>query len=82
MMVAFLPAFDFSGFLFEIASMPAPFAAFAAIVPARYYVRGCRPSSSPATSARCWCPHAAPLLAMSTVLFAAHCPQHPEQRLD
>ena len=40
MLVAFLPGMFFSGFLFEIASMPAPLRAFSAIVPARYYVRG------------------------------------------
>jgi len=40
MLAAFLPGVFFSGFLFEIASMPAPLRAFAAIVPARYYVRG------------------------------------------
>ncbi len=39
MLVAFLPGLYFSGFLFEIASMPAPLRAFATIVPARYYVR-------------------------------------------
>lgn len=40
MLVAFLPGLYFSGFLFEIASMPAVLRAFAAIVPAGYYVRG------------------------------------------
>ena len=40
MLVAFLPGLYFSGFLFEVASMPAPLRAFAAIVPAYYYVPG------------------------------------------
>jgi ABC-2 type transport system permease protein len=39
MLVAFLPGLFFSGFLFEVASMPAPLRAFAAIVPAKYYVQ-------------------------------------------
>lgn len=34
----FLPAFALSGFLFEIASMPAPIRALTHIVPARYFV--------------------------------------------
>ena len=40
MLVAFLPGMFFSGFLFEVASMPALLRAFSAIVPATYYVRG------------------------------------------
>jgi len=40
LLLAFLPGLYFSGFMFEIASMPAPLRAFAVIVPARYYVRG------------------------------------------
>jgi drug efflux transport system permease protein len=40
MLVAFLPGVYFSGFLFEIASMPAPLRLFSTIVPAKYYVRG------------------------------------------
>jgi ABC-2 type transport system permease protein len=40
MLVAFLPGVFFSGFIFEIASMPAPLRLFSRIVPARYYVQG------------------------------------------
>ena len=40
LLVAFLPGMFFSGFLFEVASMPTVLRAFAAIVPAGYYVRG------------------------------------------
>jgi ABC-2 type transport system permease protein len=40
MLIAFLPNFYFSGFLFEVASMPAPLRALSVAVPARYYVRG------------------------------------------
>jgi ABC-2 type transport system permease protein len=35
---AFLPAMMLSGFIFEIASMPAPVRAFTTIIPARYFV--------------------------------------------
>ena len=40
MLVAFLPGVFFSGFIFEIASMPWPLRAFSRVVPARYYVQG------------------------------------------
>ena len=40
MLVAFLPGVFFSGFMFEIASMPWPLRWFSVIVPARYYVQG------------------------------------------
>jgi ABC-2 type transport system permease protein len=39
MLTSFMPGLFFSGFIFEIASMPAPLRAFAAFVPARYYVQ-------------------------------------------
>jgi ABC-2 type transport system permease protein len=38
MLASFLPGLFFSGFIFEIASMPAPLRAFSALVPARYFV--------------------------------------------
>src|SRR5208337_649942 len=38
MLASFLPGFFFSGFIFELASMPAPLRAFSALVPARYFV--------------------------------------------
>ncbi len=40
MMTAFLPGLFFSGFIFELSSMPTPLQAFSAIVPARYFVKG------------------------------------------
>ncbi|NND89556.1 MAG: ABC transporter permease [Granulosicoccus sp.] len=40
LLTAFLPAFLLSGFLFEIASMPAPIRAITGIVSARWYVEG------------------------------------------
>ncbi|MBT3071707.1 ABC transporter permease [Rhodomicrobium sp. Az07] len=39
MITAFLPALFFSGFIFEISSMPGPLQAFSALIPAKYYVR-------------------------------------------
>jgi ABC-2 type transport system permease protein len=38
LMGAFLPAFDLSGFIFEIDAMPAPIRAVTYILPARYFV--------------------------------------------
>jgi ABC-2 type transport system permease protein len=38
LMAAFLPAFELSGFIFEIDSMPAPIRLFTQILPARYFV--------------------------------------------
>ena len=39
MMASFLPGLFFSGFIFELSSMPAPLRAFSALVPARYFVQ-------------------------------------------
>lgn len=39
MLVSFMPGLFFSGFLFEVASMPAPLRAIATVVPAKYYVQ-------------------------------------------
>jgi ABC-2 type transport system permease protein len=38
MLASFLPGLFFSGFIFELASMPAPLRAFSQLVPARYFV--------------------------------------------
>ena len=38
LIAAFLPAFELSGFIFEISSMPAPIRAITLFLPARYYV--------------------------------------------
>ncbi|MGO9458741.1 MAG: ABC transporter permease [Rhodomicrobium sp.] len=38
MLASFLPGLFFSGFIFELASMPAPLRAFSALVPAKYFV--------------------------------------------
>ena len=81
MLVAFLPGVYFSGFLFEIASMPAPLRAFAAIVPARYYVRGLQTIFLAGDIAAVLVPCTAILLVMSTVLLALTA-RNTRQRLD
>lgn len=69
MLAAFLPGLYFSGFLFEVASMPAPLRAFAVIVPARYYVRGLQTIFLAGDIGSVLIPCSAVLIAMSTVLF-------------
>ena len=81
MLVAFLPGLYFSGFLFEIASMPAPLRAFAAIVPARYYVRGLETIFLAGDITAVLVPTSAILVLMSVVLFALTA-RNTKQRLD
>lgn len=81
MLVAFLPGLYFSGFLFEIASMPAVLRAFALIVPARYYVSGLQTIFLAGDIAAVLVPCTAVLLLMSTVLFALTA-FNTKQRLD
>jgi drug efflux transport system permease protein len=70
MMVAYLPAVYFSGFLFEIASMPAPLRAFAAIVPAKYYVQGLQTIFLAGDIGAVLLPATAVLAGMAVLLFA------------
>jgi ABC-2 type transport system permease protein len=70
MLVAFLPGMYFSGFLFEVASMPPPLRLFAKIVPAGYYVRGLQTIFLVGDVWAVILPSAAVLLFMSTILFA------------
>ena len=81
MLVAFLPGVYFSGFLFEIASMPAPLRAFATIVPARYYVRGLQTIFLAGDIAAVLVPCTAILLLMSAVLLGLTA-LNTRQRLD
>ncbi len=69
MLVAFLPGLYFSGFLFEVASMPAPLRAFATIVPAGYYVRGLTTIFMAGDIAAVLVPASAILLLMAAILF-------------
>jgi ABC-2 type transport system permease protein len=70
MMVAYLPGVYFSGFLFEIASMPAPLRAFAAIVPAKYYVQGLQTIFLAGDIGAVLLPASAVLAGMAVLLFA------------
>jgi ABC-2 type transport system permease protein len=81
MMLAFLPGVYFSGFLFEVASMPAPLRAFATIVPARYYVRGLQTIFLAGDIASVLVPCTLILLAMSAVLLTLTM-LNTRQRLD
>jgi ABC-2 type transport system permease protein len=81
MLVAFLPGVYFSGFLFEIASMPAPLRAFAAIVPARYYVQGLQTIFLAGDIAAVLVPCTAILFLMSVVLLVLTA-LNTRQRLD
>ena len=81
MLVAFLPGMYFSGFLFEVASMPAPLRLFAKIVPAGYYVRGLQTIFLAGDIWAVILPSTVVLLFMSTVLFALTA-YNTRQRLD
>ena len=81
MLFAFLPGVYFSGFLFEIASMPAPLRAFAVIVPARYYVRGLQTIFLAGDIAAVLVPCTLVLLFMSAVLLGLTA-LNTRQRLD
>jgi ABC-2 type transport system permease protein len=81
MLVAFLPGLYFSGFLFEVASMPAVLRAFAKIVPAGYYVRGLQTIFLAGDIAAVLVPCTAILLFMCVVLFGLTA-LNTKQRLD
>jgi ABC-2 type transport system permease protein len=81
MLVAFLPGVYFSGFLFEIASMPAVLRAFSTIVPARYYVQGLQTIFLAGDIAEVLVPCTAILLIMSAVLLGLTA-LNTRQRLD
>lgn len=81
MLVAFLPGLYLSGFLFEVASMPAVLRWVATIVPAGYYVRGLNTIFLAGDIAAVLVPAAAVLALMSLVLFALTA-FNTRQRLD
>ena len=81
MLVAFLPGLYLSGFLFEVASMPAALRAVAVIIPAGYYVRGLNTIFLAGNIAAVLVPATAVLLLMSAVLFALTA-FNTRQRLD
>jgi ABC-2 type transport system permease protein len=69
MLVAFLPGVYLSGFLFEVASMPAVLRAIAKIVPASYYVRGLNTILLAGDIPAVLLPAAGVLVLMSVILF-------------
>ncbi|MEI2736831.1 MAG: ABC transporter permease [Rhodoblastus sp.] len=81
MLVAFLPGLYFSGFLFEIASMPAPLQWFSVIVPAKYYVRGLQTIFLAGDIPAVLLPTGGVLVLMATIVFALTA-RNTKQRLD
>ena len=81
MLAAFLPGLYFSGFLFEIASMPAPLQWFSVIVPAKYYVRGLQTIFLAGDIPAVLLPAGGVLVLMATILFALTA-RNTKQRLD
>jgi ABC-2 type transport system permease protein len=69
MITAFLPGLFFSGFLFELSSMPVPLQWFSRLVPARYYVQGLQTLFLAGDIGSVLIPCSLALLAMSAVLF-------------
>ncbi len=69
MLVAFMPGLFFSGFIFELSSMPAPLQWFSRIVPARYYVQGLQTLFLAGNLGSVLIPCSLALLLMSAVLF-------------
>lgn len=70
MLLAFLPGLYLSGFLFEVASMPAPLRVIAKGIPAGYYVRGLSTIFLAGDIAAVLVPATLVLLFMAAVLFA------------
>jgi ABC-2 type transport system permease protein len=81
LLLAFMPGLYFSGFLFEVASMPAGLRAFSAIVPAKYFVRGLQTIFLVGDLASVLVPCTLALVAMGLVLFALTA-RNTRQRLD
>jgi ABC-2 type transport system permease protein len=81
MLVAFLPGLYFSGFLFEVASMPAPLRVFARLVPAYYYVPGLQTIFLAGDIWAVILPSSLILLGMATFLFTLTA-RKTKQRLD
>lgn len=81
MLIAFLPGLYFSGFLFEVASMPAVLRLVAKALPAGYYVRGLNTLFMAGNIASVLVPATLVLAFMSTVLFTLTA-FNTRQRLD
>ncbi len=68
---AFLPAFELSGFIFEIDSMPAPIRMMTRLLPARYFVSSLQTLFLAGNVRSVLIPNVLILVAMATVLFLA-----------
>lgn len=71
LIVGFLPAFELSGFIFEIDSMPAPVRLLASILPPRYFVSSLQTLFLAGDVMSVLLPNGLVLLAMAAVLFVA-----------
>jgi ABC-2 type transport system permease protein len=67
----FLPAFELSGFIFEIDSMPAPVRLLTSVLPARYFVSSLQTIFLAGDVASVLVPNGLVLVGMATVLFIA-----------
>jgi len=71
LITGFLPAFELSGFIFEIDSMPAPIRLLTSILPPRYFVSSLQTLFLAGDVASVLLPNGMVLLAMAAVLFLA-----------
>jgi ABC-2 type transport system permease protein len=71
LITAFLPAFELSGFIFEIDSMPAPIRLLTYMLPARYFVSSLQTLFLAGDVASVLVPNGLVLVGMATVLFIA-----------
>ncbi|MGH7138348.1 MAG: ABC transporter permease, partial [Pirellulales bacterium] len=69
LIAAFLPAFELSGFIFEIDSMPAPIRAFTFVLPARYFVSSLQTLFLAGDVAEVLVPNTLALLCIAGALF-------------
>jgi ABC-2 type transport system permease protein len=71
LIVGFLPAFELSGFIFEIDSMPAPIRVLASALPPRYFVSSLQTLFLAGDVPSVLVPNSLVLVAMAVVLFVA-----------
>ena len=71
LIAGFLPAFELSGFIFEIDSMPAPIRLLASVLPPRYFVSSMQTIFLAGDVPSVLVPNALVLVAMAAVLFVA-----------
>ncbi|MFV0281492.1 MAG: ABC transporter permease [Rhodoblastus sp.] len=80
-LVAFLPGLYFSGFMFEIAAMPAPLRWFSVVVPAKYYVTGLQTIFLAGDIPAVLLPAGGALALMAVIIFAFTA-RNTKQKLD